>query len=112
MARLCIRIQPNNHPTDPSKDILRTQPGDVVEICEDGHQWSFTELNCGQYKFVDIPGVPSEELVHLKNPVYDENGQLIAKRGITLDENTLLAILKDKTILSKHQIESITSNKV
>ena len=32
MSRLCIRIQPNNNPDDPTLDALRTQMGDVVCI--------------------------------------------------------------------------------
>jgi hypothetical protein len=31
MARLCIRIAPNDHPTDASLTPLRTRPGDIVE---------------------------------------------------------------------------------
>ena len=112
MAKLCIRIQPNNHPTDSDKDILRTQPGDVVDICEDNHQWSFAELNCGQYRFIDLPGVPSEQLAHLKNPAYDADGKMIAKRAVTLDKNILVADFKNKTILSKEQVGSIIITKV
>lgn len=106
MARLCIRIAPNSHPTDKSLDALRTQPGDVVEIREDGHEWSKAELNCGQYKFVDVPGVPESEFTYLKEHVEDADGNMVARRKVKLDEKKL-----DKTAMSKADVVAMTKVK-
>ncbi len=64
MAILCIRIAPNDHPTDSVKDYGRTKPGDVVCIVNDGHQFSEGERKCGQYRFIAVPGVSDGELAH------------------------------------------------
>ena len=81
MARLCIRIAPNDHPTDPAKTPLRTRPGDVVEICEDSHNWRPGELNSGQYRFIDVPGPVA---------VYDASGQIIQDNWTYLKESVLM----------------------
>lgn len=100
MARLCIRIAPNNHPTDPSLDVMRTQTGDVVCVVEDGHKWSDPELNCGQYKFIDMPGVPPEKLLYLMEHVEKSDTVIIARRKVSLDVVAL------KTIDEKEATES------
>lgn len=96
MARLCIRIAPNNHPTDPKLDALRTQVGDVVCIVDDEHIFSEAEMNCGQYQFVDVPGVPQGDLINLCTAVADADGNIIARRSLAID----LAAL-DNTTSSK-----------
>ena len=70
MARLCIRTAANDHPTNAALTPLRTRPGDVVEIKPDGWEWRPGELNSGQYRFVDVPGVAEGDLVQLKTPRY------------------------------------------
>lgn len=110
MARLCIRIVPNNHPTDPSLDVLRTQEGDVVEICGDDHKWSEAELNCGQYKFVDVEGKP-EDYEYLKASVYDVDEKMIARRAVTLDKEILETTFKNTVEFSKADIDSIVLTK-
>ena len=47
MARLCVRILANDHPTDPALTPMRTNLGDVVCIQDDGHVFSHAELNNG-----------------------------------------------------------------
>lgn len=85
MARLVIRILPNAHPTDPSLTPLRTQEGDVVEIVDDGHAFSFAELNCGHYRMVDVPGVLPEDLEHLRQHVEDSAGKMVKRRKFMVD---------------------------
>ena len=70
MARLLIRTAANNHPTNAALTPLRTRPGDIVEIKPDGWEWRSGELNSGQYRAVDVPGVNESSLVHLKTPRY------------------------------------------
>ena len=108
MARLVVRIAPNDHPTDPSLTPLRTLPGDVVEIVEDGHQFSLSELNCGQYRFIDVPRVLSEQFLSLKQPVEDAEGRMIKRRALALDVTALRSgQWAKKTTATKTQIDSI-----
>ena len=116
MARLCIRIAPNDHPTDPSKTPLRTQPGDVVEIREDGHVWRPGELNCGQYRFIDVPG-PESEWAYLKDHVKsgeafpefpDTAEHMRRRRRVTLDISALRSgIWRTRTAATRNQITAI-----
>lgn len=109
MARLCIRIAPNNHPTDPSLDVMRTQLGDVVCIVDDGHIFSSAELNSGQYRIVDVPGVSQEELIYLCAHVDDAEGKMIRRRAVTLDADALRAgAWRTRTTATKTQIAAIT----
>jgi hypothetical protein len=85
MARLCVRIADNAHPTDPKLTPLRTQPGDVVCVVEDDHQFSKSELSNGQYLIVDVPGVPEPQLAYLTGSTFDKDGFLVAKRAKALD---------------------------
>jgi hypothetical protein len=109
MARLCIRIANNDHPTNAALTPLRTRPGDVVEMCEDGHEWRPGELNCGQYRFVDLPGVPAADLVHLKTAVHDANGVMVRRFNQTLDISALNAgAWRTRTSATRSQIDAIT----
>ena len=117
MARLCIRIAPNDHPTDPSKTPLRTRPGDVVEIREDGWVWRPGELDSGQYKFVDVPGVPEADLVYLMESVRsgdvfpelpDLAERMLRRRRVTLDIAALRSgAWRTRTSATRNQIETI-----
>ena len=78
MARLCVRIAANGD------NPLRTQPGDVVCIMEDAHKWSNAELNCGQYKFLEIPGVAAEKLLDLMAHE-EQDGEMVKRRTVALD---------------------------
>lgn len=112
MARLCIRVTPNPNTSDPSLDGLRTQEGDVVCIVPDGHVFSLAELTCGQYRILDLPGVPEEELIHLVESRADANGKTIARRTRGLN----LAVLtspawRDRTSASKAELAALTRTK-
>lgn len=112
MAKLCIRITPNPNATDPSLDALRTQEGDVVCIVGDGHVFSHAELTCGQYRILDLPGVPEVELIHLVESRTDANGTMIARRTQALD----LAVLKnplwrDRISATKAEVVALTRMK-
>lgn len=106
MARLCVRIAPNSHPTDPSLDALRTQPGDVVCIEEDSHIFSVGEMTCGQYQIIDVPGVSPEKFDYLRESVQDSEGKMTKRSTKSLDlgalvgkvtEEKLALVTKDKT---------------
>ncbi len=113
MAILCIRVAKNNHPTDKSFDLMRTQVGDIVCIVEDGHAFSSGELNCGQYRFIDVPGVPQADLIHLIDHVEDAEGRVIQLRAKSIDVAALnSAPWKTKTTATKTQIAAITVAKV
>ena len=112
MARLVIRILPNAHPTDPSLTPLRTQEGDVVCLVDDGHVFSFAELNNGHYKILDVPGVPQEELVHLVAAVEDGEGKMIKRRAVELDKAVLEGARKNKTTATKSEIAANIKVKV
>jgi hypothetical protein len=113
MARLCIRILPNPNTTEPSLNVMRTQEGDVVCIVDDGHAFSFGELNCGHYRIIDIPGVPPADLANLVESVFDADGAtILRRRRFTL----LITVLnsgpwKNRTTATKAQIDSITTDK-
>ena len=110
MARLCIRVAPNDHPTDASLTPLRTRPGDVVEIKEDGWQWRPGELNSGQYRFVDVPGVPAADLAHLKTSVLAADGvTMTRRRNQCLDPAALSAgAWRTRTSATRNQINAVT----
>lgn len=111
MAKLCIRILPNPNTTDPTLDVLRTQEGDVVWVAEDDHVFSLGELNCGQYRFIDVPGIQAD-LIYLMEPVVDADEQMIARRKLTLDSSALkTAFWSEKTTATKNELDSITLTK-
>lgn len=114
MARLCIRITPNNNPSDPSLDVMRTQLGDVVCIKEDGHVFSKGELDCGHYRIIDVPGVSAGALVSLTTSKFDATGAIMtALRSFTLDKTLLNSgAWKTRTIATKSQVDAITVVKV
>ncbi len=94
MAVLCVRVADNRHPTDPSLDALRTQPGDVVEVVADGHAFSAGELGCGQYRFVSVPGVDPAEFDHLREPAMAKDEvTMLGLRRLRLDIAQMPALL-------------------
>jgi hypothetical protein len=111
MARLCIRIMNNDHPTDPTLTPLRTNEGDVVCLVDDTHVFSFAELNCGHYKIVDLPGVPQEDLVHLIASVEDANGNMTKRRAVGLDKAILKGAWKNKASVTKAELDAVTKVK-
>jgi hypothetical protein len=113
MARLCVRILPNNHPTDASLTPKRTQVGDVVCVVDDGHVFSHVELNNGHYRIVDVPGVSQEELAHLCAMIVDADDNIVKRRTVALDFDVLnSAQWVGKTEATKAQIAAITITKV
>ena len=112
MARLCIRIAPNAHPTDPLLDALRTQEGDVVCLVDDGHVFSQAELTNGQYRILNLPGVPQEDLVHLVTPVEDTEGTMVKRRAHSLDPVALQNVAwQGKTGATQAELATITVTK-
>jgi hypothetical protein len=112
MARLCIRITPNDHPTDPSLTPLRTGEGDVVQLVDDGHVFSQGELNCGHYRILDLPGVPQEELLHLVTHAEDAEGRMTKRRTQQLNPALLKAGLWiGRTNATTAQLAGITRTK-
>lgn len=75
MAILVVRV------IDQGSNPLRTQPGDVVEVVEDGHTFSASEQ--ALYRFITVPGSEAE-YAYLKTPKY-EGEDLVAKRAVRLD---------------------------
>lgn len=106
MARLCIRVAPNNHPDDPKLDAFRTQIGDVVCVVGDRHIFSKGEMACGQYKFVDVPGVPAEELAYLSWPALDQSDQMVRRTSYNLDPS---AVAKLANSVTKDAITNIAT---
>ena len=103
MAILCIRISPNDPPA-----ALRTKPGDVVCIVDDGHVFSRAELDCGQYLFINIPGVQQAEFVSLVAHMEDASGNMIKRRAKTLNIAALnSAPWKTRTSATKAQLLTI-----
>lgn len=92
MARLCVRVAPS----DASAGALRSQPGEVICIMEDGHEWSPGELACGQYRFIDVPGTPAEKLLDLMAPV-EVDGEITKRRAQMLDATAVRGAPKDVT---------------
>lgn len=108
MARVCIRIKANDHPTDAALTPLRTRLGDIVWIAEDGHVFSAAERNCGQYRFVDVPGVSQAALVDLMESENDAEGRMVKRRKWTLDSAVLSGVVwAGRTTATEAQIRSI-----
>lgn len=110
MARLCIRVLPNNHPKDPDLDLVRTQPGDVVCVMPDKHEWSAGELACGQYKFVEVPGITPEDFARLIESRFDKDNILMCIRNMGLDPDALKT--GDWATSTKAEIDDIAAIKV
>ena len=112
MARLCVRVKNNDHPTDPTLTPLRTNEGDVVCLVDDDHVFSFAELNNGQYRIIDIPGVPQEDLLHLVASSKDAEGRTIKRRTKTLDPLVLKGpIWTGKNSATKAELDVITKDR-
>lgn len=112
MARLCIRIAPNDHPTDSTLTPMRTQEGDVVCLVDDSHVFSVAEMNNGQYKILDVPGVTQEELVHLVQHEEDGEGKITKRRTQALDTALLKnPTWRDRTSASKADVALLTKVK-
>jgi len=117
VARLCIRIAPNNNHTDPLLDALRTHEGDVVCLVDDDHVFSHAELNNGQYRILDVPGVSQAELVHLVEPVEGPRPQGHAKMMITRRKRGLnMALLNSpafagRTTITKTELDVLIVEK-
>jgi hypothetical protein len=91
---------------------LRTQEGDVVEIVDDGHVFSFAELNCGHYRMLDVPGVPQDELVHLVTPVKDAQGRMTKRRAQQVDLTVLRTpAWRNRTTATKAEVDILTRTK-
>jgi hypothetical protein len=109
MARLCIRVKANLHPTDSTLNAKRTQAGDVVCVVEDGHVFSAGELNCGHYRIIDVPGVSQADMISLIESVFDTDGATMLKRRkweipITILNN---ATWVGRTTATKAQIDAV-----
>lgn len=94
MAILCIRVTPNPQP-DPALFNLRHQPGDVVCIVEDGHKFSYGELNCGNYKFIPVAGASAESLSYLCDPQTSDgtpDGEMVGRCKFGLNVNKLIRL--------------------
>ena len=112
MARLCIRIQDNFNPSDPSLNAMRTQLGDVVCVEDDGHVFSAAERNCGQYRFIDVPGVSQEMFNDIVAAKQDAQGNMVARRIKGLDSLVLKSgAWAGKVTATKAQIDLITVTK-
>lgn len=114
MCRLCIRITPNPNLSEPALDVMRTQAGDVVAVTEDGHVFSFGELNCGQYRFINVPGEPQAALINLIESVFAADESTMTRvRKVTLPISVLsTGVWKNRTTATKAQIDSITTVRV
>lgn len=102
MARLCVRVGSNAS--------TRSQPGDVISVEEDGHVWSKAELNCGQYQFIDTPGVDPSALINLVTPVLNPQDGTRNLSAQKLDISQLSSV-KGRSI-TKAEIDAITVVKV
>lgn len=116
MARLCVRVAPNDHPTDKELDAHRTKPGDVVCIVEDGHVFSKAEMTNGQYRIIDVPGVPAQKFIHLTETqtVTDEktgDETIVALRSKSLDTTILKTTWAERKQATEAQITSIVVSK-
>ena len=113
MARLCVRVTNNDHPTDPTLTPLRTNEGDVVCLVDDDHVFSFAELNNGHYRIIDVPGVPQEDLAHLVESLDDAEGRLIKRRTKMLDPLVLKGpIWAGKISATKSELDVITKDRI
>ena len=78
MARLIVNVLP-----DPVMAHLRSQPGDVVDVVEDGHY--FIDHEYLRYLVINIPYVPALVFADFKQEDKDANGEIIGYRKKKLD---------------------------
>lgn len=94
MAELCINLE-NKVGAKQEDDPNRYKVGDVVCVTEDGHKWNDNETR-GQFLIVKVPGVPAEKLYDMMEPVFDKDGEPIARRSSVFDLVQYDAIVVDR----------------
>jgi len=108
MARLCIRVKPNDHPTNSALTPLRTRLGDVVCVMEDSHIFSPAERNNGHYRFIQVTDATPAELTYLIDSVFDATGTMTKRRERTLNAVALVGgSWAGRTTATKAEIDSI-----
>ena len=88
MPIIAIRIVANAGSTQAQTN-LRTQPGDVVWVAKDDHQFSAAEKNCGHYRFITITGCATKDLANLVTSLMDANGVMTKRRTFRLSPSVL-----------------------
>ena len=72
--------------------------GDVLEIVDDGHEWSPLELAAPQYQMLRLRGIDKEQLMHLRTGLSTAGrGHPIAARALGLTRDTLVGRLLELT---------------
>ncbi len=67
-------------------DVKLLKRGDVIEVCDDGWQWTDTEINHPNWRLLKFPGVSKEEVTLLLYPEID------VKPWGVIGENPMLQI--------------------
>lgn len=88
MAELLIRVVDKSN-DDPYLDVQCLKRGDVVVICEDGHEWSQAELTNPEWRILKVPGVTLVQAEAFLGPEVDEDptqpSRVLQRRAFKVD---------------------------
>lgn len=93
------------------KDPASYGPGDVIVVCDDGHQWGVDEVTNPNWRIIHAPGAAADYL-HLLEPDFDAEENIVRRRKLAIALDTLG--LKDhvpettKQIVQTSQVKSLT----
>jgi hypothetical protein len=90
MPELLVRWR-SKHSDDLYRDVQLTKRGDVIEACEDGHDWTPAELTNPDWRILKVPGLTWNEANALKS---SEDGdpttnKMLQRRGFYIDVSSL-----------------------
>jgi hypothetical protein len=88
MSELLIRVTDKTNP-DPYLDVGCCKRGDVIAVCEDGHQWGSQELTAPYWRILKLPGIPVATAQNFLASQVDlsptDKSRMLLKRAISLD---------------------------
>ncbi len=93
MCELLVRVVDKPRSGDAVIDCQRSGRGDVIVVCEDGHDWSREERANPEWMILRVPGMTLSEGYSLAAPELKSPGpfrQLIHKRLFRLDVDAIL----------------------
>lgn len=86
--------------------------GDVIVVCEDGHQWSAAERSHPDWRIVKLPGVSPGWVSDYQQAQFDMGNRVIFKRAVGIDMTSdvgswLLATGQESTLSAESLLDLI-----
>ena len=90
MCEIVIRITEHQHSTAETAGV-HLQPGDIVDVQDNGWQWTTNELNNPDWRFVSLPTLSKDQMNFMTSS--DKTDSLLRKRKWTVSLNTISDII-------------------